>query len=193
MKITQATKDQAREIAKLIMLAMNYECCQNLAGPNHTLNEFEDLMTELVSMDESQYSYKNTFVALNDNNEVAGICVSYHGADLKKLRQVFIEKALQKFNIDYQDMKDEAQPDELYIDSIAILPQYRRKGIAKELIMHALNKAKDMKIDKIGLLVDKDNPHAERLYTTQGFRYVDDTDWGGHPMKHLQYLITFYG
>lgn len=172
---------------------MNYECCQNLAGPNHTLNEFEDLMTELVSMDESQYSYKNTFVALNENNDVAGICVSYHGADLKKLRKVFIEKALQKFSIDYRDMKDEAQPDELYIDSIAILPQYRRKGIAKELIMRALNKAKDMKIDKIGLLVDKDNPHAERLYTTQGFRYVDDTNWGGHPMKHLQYLITFYG
>ena len=39
MKIIQASKHQAREIAKNIMLAMNYECCQNLAGPHHTLIE----------------------------------------------------------------------------------------------------------------------------------------------------------
>ena len=49
-----------------------------------------------------------------------------------------------------------------------------------------------MGIHKIGLLVDKDNPLAEKLYVAQGFRYVGDTTWGGHPMKHLQYHATFF-
>ena len=36
-----------------------------------------------------------------------------------------------------------------------------------------------------GLLVDKDNPVGEALYTSVGFQYVNDNQWGGHPMKHL--------
>lgn len=192
MKIIQASKQQAREIAKYIMLAMNYECCQNLAGPHHTLIEFEDLLTELVALEKSQYSYTNTLVALNDKDEVIGVCVSYDGAQLHDLRQPFVDAALKKFDIDYQNQIDEADNDELYIDSLAVNPNYRRQGIAKRLIMESIKKAQSMDIHKIGLLVDKDNPLAEKLYVAQGFRYVGDTTWGGHPMKHLQYHATFF-
>ena len=192
MKIIQASKHQAREIAKSIMLAMNYECCQNLAGPHHTLIDFEDLLTELVALEKSQYSYTNTLVALNDEDEVIGVCVSYDGAQLHDLRQPFIDAALKKFDIDYQNQIDEADNDELYIDSLAVNPDYRRQGIAKRLILESIAKAQSMGIHKIGLLVDKDNPLAEKLYVAQGFRYIGDTTWGGHPMKHLQYHATFF-
>lgn len=192
MKIIQASKHQAREIAKYIMLAMNYECCQNLAGPHHTLIDFEDLLTELVALEKSQYSYTNTLVALNDEDEVIGVCVSYDGAQLHDLRQPFVDAALKKFDIDYQNQIDEADNDELYIDSLAVNPDYRRQGIAKRLILESITKAESMGIHKIGLLVDKDNPLAEKLYVAQGFKYVGDTTWGGHPMKHLQYHATFF-
>ena len=177
MKIIQASKHQAREIAKYIMLAMNYECCQNLAGPHHTLIDFEDLLTELVALEKSQYSYTNTLVALNDEDEVIGVCVSYDGSQLHDLRQPFIDAALKKFDIDYQKQIDEADNDELYIDSLAVNPDYRRQGIAKRLILESITKAQSMGIHKIGLLVDKDNPLAEKLYVAQGFRYVGDTTW----------------
>ena len=36
----------------------------------------------------------------------------------------------------------------------------------------------------VGLLVDKENPAGEALYTSVGFQYVNDNQWGGHPMKH---------
>ena len=64
--IMPATKEQAPVIAALIMEAMDYDCCRNFAGPDHTLDDFHAMMTELVSMDDSQYSYRNTIVAMED-------------------------------------------------------------------------------------------------------------------------------
>lgn len=81
MKTITATPLQSREIARLIMVAMNYECCQYFAGDNHTLDEFEDMMTALVERTDSQYSHLNTLVAL-DGDDIAGICVSYDGGQL---------------------------------------------------------------------------------------------------------------
>ena len=43
-----------------------------------------------------------------------------------------------------------------------------------------------MGLPAVGLLVDKGNPLAEKLYARVGFGYVDDNEWGGHPMRHLQ-------
>ena len=46
--IANAQPHQASDIASLIMLAMNHDCCRYFAGPNHTLNDFHQLMTRLV-------------------------------------------------------------------------------------------------------------------------------------------------
>ena len=71
------------------MQAMNYDCCRYYAGPEHSLEDFERMMTRLVEAENSQYSYKNTHVALDDDGSVAGICVTYDGARLHELREAF--------------------------------------------------------------------------------------------------------
>ncbi|MDE6003367.1 MAG: GNAT family N-acetyltransferase, partial [Prevotella sp.] len=70
-------------------------------------------------------------------------------------------------------------------DSLAILPEYRRQGIARRLLMATKARAEQMKLPCVGLLVDKDNPVGEALYASVGFRYANESQWGGHPMKHL--------
>ena len=45
--------------------------------------------------------------------------------------------------------------------------------------------ANKMRLPCVGLLVDKSNPAGEALYSSAGFRYVGDSQWGGHPMKHM--------
>ena len=82
-------------------------------------------------------------------------------------------------------MDDETQTGELYIDSLAVLPEYRRQGIARKLLLATKEQANRMGLPRIGLLVDKNNPAGEALYASVGFRYVNDSHWGGHPMKHL--------
>ena len=52
-----------------------------------------------------------------------------------------------------------------------------------------IEKGWEMGLPAVGLLVDKGNPKAERLYADMGFEYVNDAVWGGHSMKHLQYPL----
>lgn len=195
MNIRKALPTEARQIARLIMVAMNYECCQFFAGEAHTLTDFEDLMTVLVERTDSQYSYTNTLVASPDASEamgeasVAGICVSYDGAALHRLRTTFIEEAKVRFGRDFSGMDDETQAGELYIDSLCVSPAHRGQGLASHLIAATIDKARTMGLPAVGLLVDKGNPAAERLYLRLGFVYQGDACWGGHPMRHLQYHI----
>ena len=81
-------------------------------------------------------------------------------------------------------MNDETQAGELYLDSLAVLPEYRRHGIASRLIRTTKELADKMGLPCVGLLVDKGNPDGEALYASIGFQYANDSYWGGHSMKH---------
>ena len=136
MNICNARPSQAAEIARLIMTAMNHECCRYFTGSNHSLAEFERVMTRLVTSADSQYSYRNTLTALDDDGKVAGICVTYDGADLHRLREAFVQAAKEAFGRDFSQMDDETAPGELYIDSLAVDSPYRGQGIATDEIAH---------------------------------------------------------
>ena len=184
IEIREATKNQAAEIASLIMMAMTDDCCQYFCGEGYGLEDFRRMMTALVEAEASQYSYKNTLVAM-DSDRVVGISVSYDGGCLHELRRAFIQAAKDYIGKDHSGMDDETQAGELYLDSLAVLPEYRRQGIAQRLLMATKKKADVMGLPCVGLLVDKGNPAGEALYASVDFRYVNDCQWGGHPMKHL--------
>lgn len=189
VSIEMAKPDMASHIASLIMEAMSPQCCQNLAGPNHTLADFHRLITQLVGMEDSQYSYLNTLVAMTSSDILAGVCVVYDGGQLRTLRRRFIEGAKRYLDMDYSEMQDETEEGEFYIDSLCVSSNFRGKGFATQLLKAAIERAKTLGFPAVGLLVDKGNPKAEELYTKIGFQYVNDTTWGGHPMKHLQYRL----
>ena len=184
IEIRKATKTQSEEIAKLIMMAMTDDSCLYFCGDGYGLDDFQKMMTMLVEREDSQYSYKNTLVAM-DCNKVVGISVSYDGGRLHELRRAFIKAAMEFIGKDHSGMDDETQSGELYLDSLAILPEYRRQRIASRLLIATKERATRMGLPCVGLLVDKDNSDGEALYSSVGFRYVDDNHWGGHPMKHL--------
>ena len=183
IRIQNATKEQSADIARFIMMAMTDDCCLHFCGAGYGLEDFRKMMTRLVEREDSQYSYRNTMVAL-DENKVVGISVSYDGGQLHKLRQAFIEAAKVHIGKDHTGMDDETQEGELYLDSLAVLTKYRHQGIARKLLLATKERADKLRLP-VGLLVDYGNPIGEALYLSMGFRYVNDNSWGGHTMKHL--------
>lgn len=182
--IENAKPTQAYDIASLIMVAMTDDCCLNFCGEGKSLDDFRHMMTLLVERDDSQYSWRNTIVAL-DGDVVVGIATAYDGGDLHRLRQPFIELAKIHLNRDHTHIADETQAGELYLDSLAVLPQYRHRGIATGLINATAHRAATMKLPQVGLLVDTQNPGGEAFYTRCGFTFANRDTWGGHEMKHL--------
>ena len=56
-EIREATKNQAAEIARLIMMAMTDECCLYYCADGCGLRTFRRMMTCLVNREDSQYIY----------------------------------------------------------------------------------------------------------------------------------------
>ena len=192
ISIRGARPDEAARIADLIIMAMTEECCLHFCGPGHDIRDFRRVMTSLVVRSDTQYSYNNTLVATIEDN-IVGICVSYDGALLHLLRQPFIDAAQQEWGMDHSSIPDETQAGELYIDSLAVDPDYRGRGIASLLLRATIDKSRALGLPSTGLLVDVGNPKAEALYNKVGFQYAGTNSWGGHGMKHLVMMNEVLG
>ena len=184
MNIIPARRTDARMIAKAVMMAVGDEICRDFAGNDHTMADVEALFTELAEMEDSQYSFINTLVALDEEGNVAGLCIGYDGAKLHTLRERFFETAKRRLHRDMTGMDDETTPDEFYLDTLAVWPAYRGKGLGAKLLLaqtargHAIGKP-------AGLLVDKTNPKAEALYRKLGFEPDGERPFAGVVMNHL--------
>ena len=154
----------------------------NFCSEGHGLAYFHAMMTVLVEREDSQYSHRNTMVAI-DGEQLVGIAVSYYGGQLHQLRIPFIKMAQEYLGKDHFGINDETQKGELYLDSLAVKPEYRLRGIARQLIEATRQRAINEGLPSVGLLVDCNNPDGLALYQSCSFDYVNDNIWGGHHMK----------
>lgn len=177
-------------IADAILEAVGPEITAGLAGSNNSVQDVHDLFERLAGRDDTQYSYLNSCIAVDDDGTPVGVCISYDGADLIQLRRPFFHEANETLGWDMTDaeidaLPGETDPDEFYLDTLMVLPQYRGQGVAKALIADAARKA--AAADKpLGLLCDVDNARAERLYRSVGFQIVGLRPFAGHMMNHMQ-------
>ena len=146
--------------------------------------EAKRFMTGFVGKEGNQYSYSNCYVATLGAQVVAAVNV-YDGALLHELRKPVLEYLHNNYS-DAAMPEDETGAGEIYIDSLGILPEYQRRGIASQLL-DFLKTAYCIKQNKVlGLLVDEDNPAARSLYQRAGFRENGNTIFLGKNMLHLQ-------
>lgn len=176
--IRKATKADAQLIAKVVGMAIGEESMPLYCG-----NSWMEVITHIACHENTQYSYRNALIA-EINGKPAGAIIGYDGAQLHTLRQPTFDIILQyvdKINI----TEDETEAGEYYLDSIGVLPEFRKMGIATKLIEAMRDKIFAEEHTHFGLIVDFDNPTAERLYTQIGFRRVGQRTFLGHKMWHL--------
>ena len=115
----------------------------------------------------------------------AGVIVGYDGALLYQLREPLLQLVREKLGRDL-DIEDETAAGEFYIDSFAVLPQYRGCGVGRELLVAACSRAFAAGHKKVGLIVDFNNSRAEKLYASLGFKRIEPTTFLGCKMWHMQ-------
>lgn len=185
MKIIPATKEDARFIARAIMAAIGPEICADLASQGHTLEDVEQMFASLAKRDDTQYSYLNTLLAVDDAQRRLGAVIGYDGALLHELRTHMIEAAGRMLDLNFTELQDETEPGEYYLDTLAVIPEARGRGVGAALLKAGAERAR--RVGKpAGLLVDKTNPKARALYERTGFRKVNDRPFCGVMMDHLQ-------
>lgn len=176
-------------IACAIVEAIGHEVTLGLAGSPDRVPLVYSVFASLARREDTQYSYRNALVALDSDDEIAGIIISYDGARLYELRRVFIETANNVLGTEFDEntLDPETSSDEIYLDTLCVFERYRGNGLGAKLIEAAAKRHKASG-KPVGLLVDYDNPRARSLYVKLGFVPVGERPFAGTMMEHMQLL-----
>ena len=179
--IRPATPTDASAVAPLMFQAME-EIVYKMIGKDHK-EEAIALLKNLFEQEDNQYSYKNAWV-YEEEGAVIGSVIAYDGAHLHRLRAPVLALLRSSYGIDIV-LEDETAAGELYIDTLSVLPTAQGRGIGSQLVRHLC----EVSTQPLGLLVDVNNPEAERLYTRLGFEYLNHQELVGGVYKHLTLKI----
>jgi ribosomal protein S18 acetylase RimI-like enzyme len=155
-----------------------------------------DLNTENITSvaicckdERSLYSWRKSLVAKIDN-QIVGCLVAYDGAEYLHCREYTWPQMWPEISEDeIKNVAIETVPGEYYLDSMAILPEYRSRNIGKILIMEAIKIAKQQNFKKVVLIVDVNKPHLFKYYEIIGFREVGELEFFGHVYKRMCYIV----
>lgn len=182
MIIRKAKAEESSVIAPLIFLAME-DIVYYFIG-ERVREKAIQFLDGLIRETSNQYSYENCWVLETDNKIVAAAIV-YNGAGLDHLRRPVLEKIKRDYNRDLL-LENETEAGEYYIDCIGVDPCQQGKGIGTAIIGFLIQEFAGKQQEVLGLLVDKSNPGAKRLYLKAGFEMVSEKKLAGKEMEHLQ-------
>lgn len=158
--LRRATADDARFIAENVLRALHIE---------ETDERHIRVMADISHREDTLYSWRNATIALYEGVP-AGLMVAYDGARYRRMRDVTFPLIRMYVGDDYNQMDDEACAGEYYLDSLAVLPEFRRRGIASALLQQMFRQRDEAGIPLATIAVDPDNDTAYRLYLRSGFR-----------------------
>ena len=153
IKIRKATKADARFIAENVLRALHIE---------ETDNGHIEYLAGICGREDTLYSWKNAVIALYDGVP-AGLMIAYDGARYRRMRDLTFPMIRRYVG--------DACAGEFYLDSLAVLPEFRNKGIASALIREMFRLRDEAGIPLATIAVDPGNDTAYRLYTGNGFRH----------------------
>lgn len=116
--------------------------------------------------EDTLYSWRHTRL-LRCEGKLAGGLISYDGATHEEKRRntwVMSDGSL----LSSGDVP-ETEAGEYYLDSLAIVPEFRGRGLWKLLFDDAVERAKRAGFHRVTLIYDESYPHLARRYASYGF------------------------
>lgn len=172
--IRDAREDDAEFLAQVILAAahlsdMGADTANNAdtANSNGTATS-AGALTAICRRTDTLYSWRNARIACACGKR-AGAMVSYPGDSYSAARSITFPllPGLTQAQIDATDI--ETLPGEWYLDSLAVLPEFRRAGLGKMLVMDAIERGRNAGYAQFTLLAEKSSTHLVEYYTRLGF------------------------
>ena len=171
VQLRDATSEDAPFIARVVLAGIEM-LDMDAALPDNQRDLYEHLVG-ICRMDDTLYSFRNTHIAEVDGCAV-GALVAYDGARYAKMRERTFGLVMQTSGMDLNHNAMETGPGEFYLDSMAILSEYRGAGIGKKLMRDRVDFALSNGFQKVTLLVDKDKPRLQKYYESLGFVFSEE-------------------
>ena len=182
MIIRNASREDSDAIAECLLIAMRNIVKVFLASDDE--ESARNFLRHFTARENNQYSYENCIVATD--GKVVGAINIYDGARLNELRLPVVDYIRKNHNPDFAP-EDETAAGEYYIDTLGVLPEYRKRGIGTKLLEAAIEHYGFRNRSAVGLLVDPANEKARRLYLNLGFQPRGTKTLTGYLLEHLQF------
>jgi ribosomal protein S18 acetylase RimI-like enzyme len=156
----------------------------NIAAKANWPDDYRKKVAEEVCLrDNFTYSWKNGLIAYTEDGEPAGGVFAYDGIVYEK----YFENTVHAFNPgrEIKDSDRETNSQEFHFESLAVLPQYRRYGIATALINEVKKLYEASNRERLTLAVEIDNPEAIALYQKLGFVDMYNITTVGIPCRKM--------
>lgn len=182
MVIRGAKPEDAEKAAELISMAWDELAC--IFAGSKDKKEVNKVISAFCKEKNNRFSYENIDVVESEGS-IAGLVLAFPAEKEMKLNTAIMKKlpSLYKTKISTYKEKvvpmlnsEEAKPGEYYIDSIAVHPKYRKKGLGKKLLMTARKKAIKRGFNKVSLIVKPKNKGAIKLYKSSGYNMDGTVD-----------------
>ena len=192
LTIRDAVPSDGAFIARNVLAAMGYdvfldaeaEPAIELGSVSLTVQDAVEAFGEVCARPDTLYSFTRTRVACVDG-KAAGSLTAYSGDDYLTLRD--LTWGLLDPTVQYPE--PECLPGEFYLDSMAILPEFRgmtfeyagsTDRIGHLLMLDGISVGRGKGFSRISLIVDKAKPRLFAYYSALGFRPDGEILFFGH-------------
>lgn len=165
-----ATEADAAFVARHVLEALHWHMYELPLGEEQ--QRAWDELTAVCRHADVLYSYRHATIALVGDRP-AGLILAYDGADYHDMRRRTFALLPAFSAMDVDAMEDEAARGDYYIDSLAVVPEFRGRGVGRALLERAVRRGRSLGL-RPSLLVDPDNGGAQRLYAAAGFVRDDE-------------------
>lgn len=185
-----ATEADAPFVAMVISEALDDDIMELYEQSGNRIPESRrermDFIETVVNNSDNLYTWHHATMAVNAEGVAVGALLAYPGDDYTRRREVSFRlfASFIKNSFDPDKMDAETKPGEYYLDSLAVLPSYRGRGIGRMLLQAGIDKANSLGRPAI-LACAPENLGAKHLYESMGFKETYIYSLFGHPYHRM--------